>query len=186
MTTVLIILAALFGALGRRLAGGAFQQWTGLDVGDLPVRIAFAALIVAAAFLGGWHPHALTVLSIVVPPWSMPILLGLGVWIGSTMPMFSSIDLGKAEGTVPLDIAGLTAHGLLGIMLPAALAWWGAYAPLWLLAAGLLSAPAYWLGWTITGVRGAQWLPLGLRGGTEIGETLWGAAVGIGAFLTFA
>ena len=102
------------------------------------------------------------------------------------MPMFSSIDLGKAEGTVPQDIAGLTAHGLLGTVLPAALAWWCGGAPVWLVAAGLLSAPAYWLGWTVAGLRGAQWLPNGLRGGTEIGEALWGAAVGAGAFLAFA
>ena len=87
MTALFLLLAALLGALGRRLAGGAFQQWTGLDVGDLPIRIAFAALIVAAAFLGGWTPHMLTVLPIgaagvsvplaIIPAWCYADLLAL-------------------------------------------------------------------------------------------------------------
>lgn len=86
MTGLFLLLAALLGALGRRLAGGAFQQWTGFDVGDLPVRIAFAALIVAAAFLGGWTPHMLTVLPIgaagvsvplaIIPAWCVPMQIG--------------------------------------------------------------------------------------------------------------
>jgi hypothetical protein len=34
-------LSFLLSAPGRRVAGGALQQWTGRDIGDLPVRIFF-------------------------------------------------------------------------------------------------------------------------------------------------
>ena len=183
-------LAALLGGLGRRIAGGGFEEWTGgpgtggIDLGDLPVRIFYAAMIVCAAYLaGGFQP--IEAFGWTFPAWLQPIALGIGIWIGTTIPNFSAIDLGKGEGAAWSDLAWLTLKGLLNVAVPVLVAIAGGHAWPWLLAGGLAIGVAYWLGWTIAGHAGRVDFPVGLRGGTQIGEVLTGAAIGAGTFLAF-
>jgi hypothetical protein len=168
-------LAGLLGALGRRVAGGAFQQWSGVDVGDTPARVFFGWTMAVAAWLADplvwWHPLVL-----------IPL-----VWIGTTVPNFSSIGMGVAPPrTYWQDFWGLSLHGLLGIA-PAALAlWWSGYGWCWMVGAGCLIAPLYTIGWRISGLRGKLSFPVGLQGGTELGEAFWGCATGVAVFLAIS
>lgn len=171
----LLPLAMLLGALGRRIAGGAANQWTNHPdsrplMGDLPARLIFGATIAAGALVGGavwWHA----------------MLLIPAVWIGTTVSNFESISQGRGGGSPWSQALGETAHGLAGVALPMLGAAWFGYAWAAFLIAGLLIAPAYWLGWTVCGLKPRMSFPVGFRVGSEWGEALWGACFGGGAFL---
>lgn len=172
----LLPLAALLGAFGRRIAGGILNQWTGHPdsaplMGDIPARLIFGSCIAAGAAMGGaiwWHALAL------IP----------AVWAGTTVGNFGSISQGRGGGSPWSQALGELAHGLAGVALPALGAWWLGYPHWWVLPiGGALIAPSYWLGWTVSGLYGRPDFPVGLRGGSEIGEALWGACFGCAALL---
>lgn len=163
------IIAAILGALGRRIAGGVFQQWSGLDAGDYPVRAFFGLMLMLSAAIGGYS--------------SWPVLLLVpSTFIGCSLPV-GGIGMGRGNPTRYWhDFWTVTAHGA-GNMGLAALPylwlgghWW------WLLLAGFAIAPLYELGWRIDESVRRSILPLGLMWGSEWGEALWGAACGVAAW----
>jgi hypothetical protein len=175
LNTLIITASFVLGGLGRRVAGGAFQQWTGKDIGDLPVRLFFGACIALAALLAG-------------ATWWVAAFLILAIWAGTTIPLFGGLGMGRSGNDYWQDFGGMTAHGALGmsiLMIPAP--WLHInWLPLWL--AGLSISPLYTVGWSLThqlpnGSREVAWLPYSLKGGSEVGEVLWGGAVGIGTAL---
>lgn len=164
--------AALMGALGRRMAGGVFEQWTGKDIGDYPVRAFFGLMLACSAFIGSYE-------------WASFLLIP-STFFGCSIPNFGGIAMGRgasAGGTSwKHDAIGLTGHGVLSMaitVLPLIF-----FHSQWylLLVAGFLIAPAYEIGWSVTGVPGRKSWPFGLQGGSEIGECIWGAACGIAAW----
>ena len=177
----LLPVVALMGSLGRRVAGGGFTQWTNINLGDLPVRLFFGLMIAVSAFLAGLPlAHAATL-----------IVAG---WIGTTIPNFGGIGFGRSGNPWWKDALGLLAHGTIGMLvlalfmvLPMAGATLFAVfgqgitlaTAIAAVAGGVAIVPAYWIGWSISGVSGKASFPLGLRGGSELGEVLWGAAVGV-------
>lgn len=173
MLGVEALAAAFLGALGRRVAGGTLNQWFrpngGRVFGDTPARILFG---VAVAILPVLHN------------WRVALLYIPGIWAGTTVGLFDSIGQGRGSDPYWRSFLGLTLHGIAGVALPALAAWWFGHTWWWLIPSALSISPLYTVGWAITGKDGTlPSLPNGLRGATEIGEALWGAAVGLGCFL---
>jgi hypothetical protein len=116
------------------VAGGAFQQWSGIDVGDLPARLFFGLTVGVAALLAG-------------AVWWVALALIPAIWVGTTVGNFGGIGMGRSGNPYWRDFGGLTLHGLLGVAAPALLVWWvGHFWPA-LLLAGLSIAPLYTAGW---------------------------------------
>lgn len=177
----LLPIAALLGAFGRRAAGGALNQWTGRTddkplTGDLPTRLLFGVCLALCALLGG----AL---------WWQCLLMVPAVWVGTTLGSFHSVDMARGEDSFAHDWFGISAIALAASVLPAIVALapeWNSWRFLWIVGSTMTAAPAYWLGWCIGGAHGRRGFPIGLRGGMELGEALWGAARGIGILMAFA
>lgn len=170
---LLLPLAAVFGALGRRIAGGVLNQWfrpPGQRVfGDLPARAIYGAALGAAAFGAG------------APAWWVAVIAA-AIVAGCAVPVWA-IDLGPGHpGTSPLwlRIIGSTAHGLLSIAPATVLAAMAGAHWLWLLGGSLSIAPLYWLG----SILARPFFPNGLRAGSEDGEALWGAVLAVTFILT--
>ena len=181
--------AATFGAVGRRVAGGWLNQLAGRPdsrplTGDLPTRIFYGVCIAVAALLGG-------------AAWWLAVLMVPAAWIGTTSGNFHSMAMGRAQTSYLHDVLGMSAHALLSAIVPClvvllpslVVAWHGGPAPpprwLWLFGLTMTAAPLYSLGWIISGREGRPGFPVGLRGGSELGEAFWGAACGLGAALAF-
>lgn len=165
---LILPIAAVFGAFGRRIAGGLlneiFRPFGPRVFGDIPARLIFGLAIGAAFLLGGTPPLVAT-------------LCVVAVYIGSTTGNRDGIDLGRGEGTFWQDFGNLSLHGWDSAMACLVLAGWGMRFWPFLLGC-MLIAPLYEVGYRIGGTR-----VVGLSKPTEIGEALWGAAMGIGAFL---
>lgn len=175
MTYLAVPLVLALGAVGRRGAGGAYNQWfstgdTARVMGDTPARILYGVTIALAALLGG------------APWWQAAGLVPL-VWVGTTTGNFHSMGMGRAQTSYLHDCFGMSAHAALSAALPTA--WAYAFAWWWMLGLTMLAAPLYSLGWMISGREGRPSFPIGLRGGSEIGEALWGASCALGAFMTY-
>ena len=138
---MLIIAAIIANAFGRRFAGGLLGQWLGNIGGTQVGRLAQAAIVgvtVTALAPVWWWGLAAVPLTFLGATWGFPRF--------RTDPHFM-LDMKASHmvPVVPLDAAGLALHGFvatLPLTLGAAYVdadWW------WLLAAGLLRAPAYWL-----------------------------------------
>lgn len=177
--TLLGIVAFCIGAIGRRVAGGAFEQWTGLDIGDLPVRVFFAVTVASAALMGG-------------ATWLIAGLMVPAVWVGTTTGNFESLAMGvDHKYGVAHDWLGMTAHGMLSAVLPAAVVLWATDStPVYwavFVAITFLASPCYYLGWRLTGNGfGVPRIPVGFKGGTEVAECLWGGVTALSVFLAFA
>lgn len=176
ITFSLVVLSLFLGAFGRRAAGGALNQWFRPNgprvMGDTPARLIFGVTVALPAFLCG-------------AIWWQALLLIPAVWVGTTTGNFGSIALGRSGNPWWRDVAGLTLHGVLSALPPALLAIVFGYPWGFMLLSGFLIAPLYELGWIISGKSGNVKLPVGLKGGAELGEAFWGAACAICAALTF-
>ena len=181
----LSLLSFLLGGLGRRIAGGALNQWAGLPggvngrvMGDTPARLIYAALIAICASLA------------LAPPLVNPVIL-VAVWIGSTTGNFDSIGMGRGGHPFWRDYLGMTAHGAIcAAILLVSLAVLGRFIPLpswwWLAGAGFYyAASAYELGWIVTGRTGNRRLPVGLQTGSDLAEFIWGGLCGLCTFNAF-
>lgn len=180
----MILLVALMGALGRRVCGGAFEQWTGLDIGDFPVRFFFGLTVSLAAFLGGLV-------------WWQALIAAPAIFLGCSIPLtfrnlpligtIGSIHFGSAPDPLPLwrRALGLLLHGVGNVAGVIALAVYLKAHWALVLLGGLSIYPAYELGWRITGDPILPWMPLGLRSGSELAEAFWGAAVAVSVFTAF-
>lgn len=172
-----ILLAMMLSGLGRRVAGGAFEQWFSKDIGDYPVRAFFGLTLAFSAWLGN-ETLAWWVILLVIP----------AVFFSCSIPNFEGIALGRGEAAGGTswreDALGLWWHGLIGMAIPAVVV--GLCAPWsnwWLfLVAGALIVPAYEVGWQLWDKRVLYYMPNGLKGGSEIGELLWGASCGLCAW----
>lgn len=177
MLYLVVPFVLVLGAFGRRAAGGVLNQWTGRPdsrplTGDTPTRILYGVTIGLAALLGGalwWHA----------------LLTVPAVWVGTTTGNAGSMAMGRAQTPFWRDFLGMSGHAALSAILPTALAF-GVGANGWWTLLTLAAAPLYDIGWALAGKTGNPRFPLGLRGGSEIGEALWGAAVALGAYLAFA
>jgi hypothetical protein len=188
MPTPFLLPVAILSGFGRRVAGGAVQQWTGINLGDMPVRLFFGITLAVVALLAGMV-------------WPRALMLIPAGWIGTTIPNFGGIALGRSGNPWWRDALGLTLHGIVGAMvlaLVAAAPWplptpfsiaafvdgYSLVSAICVLIAGLLIVPAYEVGWSVAGKSGRASFPLGFRGGTEIGEMLWGTVIGLALMLS--
>ena len=178
MHILICIISALLGAFGRRVAGGGFQDLTGINVGDTPVRIFFGLTIGAAALMSGVF-------------WAYALALVILTFIGSTAGYFGGLGLGRPV-RLPLpannywkDFGEVTAHGVLSVILPCFGAWYLGYAWWLILISGFVIAPCYEIGYRIAPYAGVQygWVrpnwPLWLQGAVQFGEFIWGAVLGL-------
>lgn len=184
-TAVIGIVSAIVagGAFFRLRGSAAFERWVG--------RGASTARIIAWAM-----PMALITLGGVGTGWNFALMVG-AYWLGAIMPWFQSLSLGRvpeekmqvlpsfAANWFPSLAAFLVEdswrrdafmHSIRGLLwvLPPTIAlvytggcWWA------MLLAGLVCVPAYELGWRVSS-----------RHGTEVGEVLYGAAMGAAAALS--
>lgn len=144
----------LLGALLFRIRGG----WLSLPSTTLG-RLAWScgmALGVAGATLDAWA-----------------LALAPALFVGCVLPWWGSLDLGRNEGEAWRDALVMTARGVLWV-LPAAglVAWWRGWPAVGLVVAGLACAPAYALAWRIPSNAP------GFARGPELGEVIFGAAIG--------
>lgn len=187
MIFVFVPVALIMGAIGRRIAGGILNQWAGLAggntsrvMGDNPARLIFSVLVALSGLLGG-------------APWLLALLLVPAVFVGTTTGNFNSMAMGRGSYSFAHDFWGMSAHAALSAITPTLLvvafglqfydtpfSWWavGGFT--------LIASPLYCIGWIISGKTGNLSLPIGFRGGSELGEAFWGASCALGAFLTFA
>jgi hypothetical protein len=175
----MIVEAIIASAIGRRVAGGGFQDVTGINTGDYPVR-AFWGLMCCVGLVG----HGL-------PWWSYPAMV-LAVFLGCAVPIhFRQLGIGGTlNGRGPqsawTDVSGLTLHGVGNMILPALLVWYLGGAWVWILLAGVTIAGWYEIGMRIgNGGTGRPGWPSVIGSGPPIGELCWGAGVGLAIALAF-
>lgn len=197
---------AVLSGLGRRIAGGVLNQWFrpngGRVFGDVPARMIYGATLALAAVVSGarlpdalrlWWPVGLThwaPVTLHIPPAaSVPTLAAAIIVLtaaGCSVPMWA-IDpwrqTAPPEAPRWLRCIGLTAHGFLSILPLTAGAWLIGYGWYWLLLASLSIVPLYCVGFVIWGAGRDMKMPLGLRLPSELGEALWGMAVGLSILL---
>ncbi len=171
---VVAVLAAVLCGLGRRIAGGVLNQWFaapgGRVMGDLPARGIWGLSLGVAAFAAGATlGRACVILPLVVA--------------GCAVPMWAIDPLGEGYSSPRwLRCLGLAAHGLLSMLLVTAGAWWCGYGWPWILGASMAILPLYVAGWMIAPAQRPTFPP-GFRLGSEIGELLWGCAMGAAVVL---
>jgi hypothetical protein len=174
MTFALTPIAALLGAVGRRVCGGLYNSITGQRSpgGDLPVRIFFAVTLALSAYMGG------------VVWWAALALVPLN-WIGTTTGLFDALAMGRGGNSYWKDFLWMTVHGLISSAPPAVLFYFtgGFWAAAVAFSGGLLISPCYSLGWSATGLYGRKGWPKGMQQGTEVAELLWGAVMGVTHFV---
>ena len=186
---VALPLGAIFGAICRRLAGGLLTQWLpALSAGGTTMnRVAWAVMsAIAVCAAGLW--------------WAYSLAFGLTIFAGSTVG-YGLPWKGNTESTLRMgrsvagaftwpqyagDFALMSAHGLAGVGLAAAGAWWLAYPDWWLLlGAGATAAPLYSLAWLWA--WNIPWLGClndpshGLVAPGPTAELMWGGVVGAAA-----
>ena len=179
----MMVAAMIASAIGRRAAGGGFQEITDINPGDYPTR-AFWGVTCCVGLIG----HGL-------PWWSYPAMI-LAVFLGCATPihwrvggtvMLGGTLNGRGPQSALKDVSGLTLHGMGNMLLPVLLVWWlGGF---WIcpLLAGLTIAGWYEIGMRLgNGGAGYRWLPSVIGSGPPIGELCWGAAVGLGIALGFS
>jgi len=199
MLILTCLAGALLGGFGRRIAGGLIGDWFGRPLKHLIATIVFGVFIGAAFALGGG------------PLW-LAAVLGFGVWAGhcavglrdaAGMGRFGPDNASFTWKRFARDFAMLSVYGA-GVVAIGALAaghhtlyvmrngptfgFTLNFTPSWmqlgLLAAGLTISPVYaacWAAWT------RRFVPLVVgvsRNPLEMGEWVWGAALGIGAVLS--
>jgi hypothetical protein len=158
----MLALFVAIGAAGFWLRGAAvFQRWTG--------RGATTARLLAWALPMG-------ALSAVHTDWYNAAAIAVGLYLGTLLGWWRSLDLGRVEGEWLRDFVLHTARGLLWT-LPAALVCAAASFDIAnavpLIVAGLLCGVLYEVGWRAYPPRA-----------TEIGEATFGGAIGAALYLS--
>ena len=143
MHAILAFLFILVSAAGMacaiRLRGDAiWQMWTG--TGATTARAMCGA--VAMMIVGGAEiaTGGLT--------WAPP-LVGLGLFVGLTLPTMGAIDAGRGAGSPWHDAAMNLLRGAGLVALPTVALWWFGHAWWALAAAGASTPAAYALGWML-------------------------------------
>lgn len=185
LSGLILSISGAMGAMGRRIAGGLFEQWTGFKWGQ-PTRLFFGFMLALAAFISG------------APFWTAMILVPL-VWVGTTLGLFGGLGMGRAG--IPVhpsltsrrylrDFGAMTLHGTLSIILPSIWAWYFGYAILPVVISGVIIGFCYEAAYRIIGINPPPhaftkeaW-PRGYNHSPDFGELVWGAARGIGMSLS--
>jgi hypothetical protein len=154
------MLGLLVGAIGFRLRGDAiFHEVTG--------RGATTARLVCWAIPTG-------LLALATVPWWASVLVALGFFLGAMPGWYGSLDLGRREGSAVKDPLIMAARGLAWTILPALVIWqFDVGNAIALLIAGFACPLLYEAGYRIPSK-----IPY-LRQGPEVGEALFGAAIGL-------
>ena len=158
----MIVLAAVIGAIAFRFRGGLWNRY--IPRGDFVGRLVFA----------------LAVAALLMPDWRRASAMAIGLFAAACIPLGNSIDLGHIEGNWLQDRIILALRGLaysvfpwvLVVLVPGA-----SHFAFWFLPVGALMWLAYEIGW---------WVPLRMPGfaqGPEVGEALFGAALGVALVL---
>lgn len=131
MTALLILAAAIIGALGNRIRGGLFPVPGGTQVGRL-VGWAIPCTLVAGPL--GW--------------WALAV--GAGAFLGCCVGQYGGLSMGH-RGPAPAVSPWLTmtGWGLARVAGPALVVWWTGGAWWWLLASGMACAPLYAAVWLL-------------------------------------
>lgn len=161
MIALELIAGALVGGAGFWLRGAAvLQRITG--------RGATTARIVAWA-----APLALLCWAVTLLPWWWCVAIGVALWLGCLPGWWGSLDMGRNGGSWARDFALHTLRGVVwvapvaAVLAAAGAAWW------WPLLAGMTCGVAYEIGWRLRPLGDAR-----RPAATEIGELIFGAAVG--------
>lgn len=197
-TVALGVLAFILGALGRRIAGGVLNQWASPStngagttvMGDTPARLIYSVNVSLAVILSAVVVHHMS-----IPNSLAALAMVLAVFVGTTTGNDNSLSMGTAGYTFKHDFLGMLVHGIESAILPGAVI---GLATRFCLGEGLsqvftiaaiaattiaVGCPVvYYVGWRIAGLKGASYMPLGLKGGTEIGEALWGGLTALTVF----
>lgn len=173
MHAIALAACVLACGVGYRIRGGALAG-TRFQLPGQVSRLTFALAASATALAAG-------------VPWWLALLLVPAWFVGTTLPLFGAIDLGRNEGTFWGDFCLLALRGLLGVLLPAIALGAAGYGWLALLGAGPMMAPAY------VAARAIRWAPRLPNNalGTAVdfpprGELITGALFGLGTVLAIA
>lgn len=161
--------------LGMILGGAAFRirGWSGF--GRITGRGATTARVFWGACMGllAWASWA---------PGVVALALAAGLFLGALPGWYRSLSLGRAPQDRPA-LGAYLRHFLRGVawtlpagVLAGAMAWWlggSAWPAVLVGASGVLCVPAYEVGWRLRPMWDAR-----SPGATEIGEALFGAAIG--------
>lgn len=173
MFALLILLSALLGAVSFRVRGGLTEGWRV----QLPGQVARSTWALTSG---------LTLLA-AGAIWWVALASAVGLFAAACLPLWSTIDMGRNEGSFARDFAVGAVHGLcLGAAPTAALFM---FSPLWFvpLIGGASWAACYALAWLRTDWSVLTRLRLGKYGNPpEAAELLFGAQFGAALFLAVA
>jgi hypothetical protein len=125
---LLAAVVIVVNAFGRRFAGGLLSQWIG-PIGGTQVARLVQAVIVGAS------------IAALAPVWWWGAAAVPFAFAGATAGFYGRAGMMPPHPLYP----GVLAHGLLAVAPLVLGAWWLGLAWWWLVAAGVLRAPAYWL-----------------------------------------
>lgn len=116
-------------------------------------------------------------------PWFGVPALAAALWVGGRLGWWKSLSLGRnpADGSVRAQFIRHILRGVLWTAPAAVVAFAVGSSPVPLLVAGALCAAAYEIGYRLSD-KGGVFVRLG---GTEWGELLFGALIGVALALTF-
>ena len=149
---------AFAGGMGRRIAGGVYNDWMGhaSPGGDWPIRAIEGALFVGIALAGGF-------------PLLWAVLIGIGVTLGA----------GLGSPTVTPDPYAV---GLFNYLMPGIVIGLGAGHAIGMVVVFAAGASAGLIVRALKGVT-APWLPRGFQGDTNLMEFAWGGTMGLAVFV---
>lgn len=184
MIVLILLLSSIMGAMGRRIAGGVFETWTGLKWGQ-PTRLFFGLMLALSAIIAG------------APFWISLILIP-ATWVGTTLGLFGGLGMGRAgvdkhpnflSKVYLRDFGAMTLHGTLSIILPSIWAWYFGFNIWPIIISGLITGICYEIGYRIIGLNPRPYpfsklnWPNGFNSSPEYGELIWGATRGLGVAL---
>ncbi len=147
-------------------------------MGDTEARLIYSVTIALSGLLGG-------------AIWWQAMLMIPAVFVGTTTGNFDSMSMGRGQYSYAHDLFGMSLHAILSVILPLLVVGGTVLLPipeyhnvLWL-SLYLLASPLYTVGWMIAGKQGKVIFPIGLRGGSELGEAFWGAVCALATFLCY-
>jgi hypothetical protein len=175
---LLLMAAAIGGAIGRRIDGGVLQMWTGRDPGKIATRLILAVAIAFPMQLAGLP--AIEMLAFVAATWVGGVV---GMWSGMSMGRVGDMQAPPVSTAAWLSAFGfMTLYGV-GTVLPAVgVLWWFGWSFWPTLIVGLLCAPIYEIAfrwpWHIPRLGCFRYDP------PPTAELVWGALRGVAAVAT--
>lgn len=162
LTAALVLATAVITCLGFRMRGGLWGNIIGW--GATTARLLAWALPVA---LLSWYWYQLDL-------WLVPAVF-VATWLGTLLPWWGSIDMGRNEGTWIRDLLVITGRGVLWTLAVALVFLYAGFVSTALstLVAGAMMGIWYEIGWRIPST-----VP-GFSKGPELGEAIFGFVFGL-------